>query len=395
MRLWYNTVMQKRKDGMKRVIVALDLSRKSRRDFLSGFFDQCGRRSEWGVRILQSSSELTPDVVRRWEKEGVDGVIVAEDGVAGTEAALVGSSVPAVFVGSRDNWLRRRERNAVFLRIDDEAIGVFAAERLMRLGAFRSAAFLAAGAGEYWSMLRGCGFRAVFERRNVPFFECGPEDDVGEFVNSLPKPAAVFAACDRIAHAAVSQLRDPQRVIPGSVALLGTDDDEMLCNSTRPRLSSIRPNHYREGVVAQRELESLMRARKERPAKNVLCGGCELVERESTVPVAPAAMLVSRAIEFISRQAVHGITPDDVAAHCGVSRRLLDLRFREQSPDTVGRMILSAKLEAARRIVESTGDRMVEIARQCGFANANHLKNAFVARFGVSMREWRAGVRPG
>lgn len=386
--------MQKRRDGKKRVIVALDLSRKSRRDFLAGFFDQCGRRSEWGVRILQSSFELTPEVVRRWEKDGVDGVIVAEDGVAGTDAALVGSSVPAVFVGSRDNWLRRRVRNAVFLRIDDEAIGAFAAERLMRLGAFRSAAFLAAGAGDYWSTLRRRGFRAVFERRNVPFFECGPEDDVVGFVNSLPKPSAVFAACDRIAHSAVSQLRNPQGMIPGSIALLGVDDDEILCNSTHPRLSSIRPNHYREGVVAQRELESLMRARKDRPAKKVLCGGCELVERESTAPMAPAAMLVSRAIEFISRQAVHGITPDDVAAHCGVSRRLLDLRFREQSPNTVGRMILSVKLDAARRMVEDTGDHMAEIARRCGFANANHLKNAFAARFGASMREWRAGKRP-
>ena len=39
--------------------------------------------------------------------------------------------------------------------------------------------------------------------------------------------------------------------------------------------------------------------------------------------------LIKRALKFISENAVKGIEPKDVAVHLGISRTLLDLRFRE------------------------------------------------------------------
>jgi LacI family transcriptional regulator len=302
-----------------------------------------------------------------------------------------------VIVGSRRNWLGGRRDNTVFLRIDDERLGEFAAERLSRLGAFNSAAFVPAAPGEFWGELRGRGFCAAMKKHklDVRVYRGDADGSIGGFIDRLPKPAAVFAASDKIAFSVVSALRNPGAVIPGRVVLLGVDNDELMCNSVTPRLSSINPDHYEEGAVAQRELALLMRARNPRPVKTILCGKMDLVSRESTVHLAPAAKILSRALDYILRHAVEGITPDMVAAHIGVSRRLLDLRFRELHPRTVAQSILDVKLEAVKRLLAETEMPIGDIAGKCGFANSNHLKNVFCSRFGVSMRTFRqsaAGV---
>jgi AraC-like DNA-binding protein len=242
---------------------------------------------------------------------------------------------------------------------------------------------------EQWSRL------VKKHKLDVRVYRGDADGSIGGFIDRLPKPAAVFAASDKIAFSVVSALRNPGAVIPGRVVLLGVDNDELMCNSVTPRLSSVNPDHYEEGAVAQRELALLMRARNPRPVKTILCGKMDLVSRESTVHLAPAAKILSRALDYILRHAVEGITPDMVAAHIGVSRRLLDLRFRELHPRTVAQSILDVKLEAVKRLLAETEMPIGDIAGKCGFANSNHLKNVFCSRFGVSMRTFRqsaAGV---
>ena len=376
------------------MVVVIDLAKVSRRDFLSGLFDRCNRHSEWNIRIVQEQTEFTSDAVQRWIRDGVDGVIALEDGMPGAEEALTDSGIPVVAVGTRANLNLQRRQNTTCLRIDDEKIGEFAASSLAELGSFNSVAFLPSGESALWSDLRGQGFVNAFLRRRVQavVYDERRDGSLGNFLESLNKPAAVLAACDHVAYVALGALEDSTSAVPGRIALLGVDNDELLCNSTRPRLSSIRPDHYEEGAIAQRELDSLMRARKPRPPKTILCSKMELFKRESIAPVVPAARLISTALDFIDRQATRGIVPADVAAHLGISRRLLDLRFRELHGKTVSQTILAVKLKAVREALETTSDRMSTIAKNCGFANPNHLKNVFKRNFGMGMREWRLNV---
>ena len=78
-----------------------------------------------------------------------------------------------------------------------------------------------------------------------------------------------------------------------------------------------------------------------------------------------------------------------MAEHLGVSRPLLDLRFRETQRYTVGQLITSTRLgEVARRLRE-TKLSISSIQELCGFRNANALKNLFKSRYGMSMRDYR------
>ena len=376
----------------RNVIISLNLSRASRRDVLSGIFDAINQLGDWNVRIIQSREELTAEVVRSWAAQDIDGAILAEVGLPDADAALVASQIPTVILGAHGTWLRQRRRKITFTRIDDLAIGTFAGRELMKLGSFASAAYLPSEDNGQWSRLRGRGFESVCRKNNLPVATFNPDngETAAEFLTRLAKPAVVFAACDRVILNALGTHPDASCGIPDRTVLLGVDDDKLLCESMRPRLSSIHPDHYGLGVRSARELDILMRKRQsDGPPKKVLCAKASLVIRETTVPVAPAARLVQRATDYIHRNACRGIRCGDVADYLKVSRRLLDLRFRQYANRSVADEILEAKLTAVKKALETTGDTLTAIAANCGFCNRNHLKNIFKAKTGLSLSEWR------
>ena len=376
----------------RNVVISLNLSRASRRDILSGIFDAINQLGDWNVRIIQSREELTAEAVRGWADQGVDGAILAETGLPDADAALIASQIPTVIVGAHGTWLRRRRHHITFTRIDDLAIGTFAGRELMKLGTFASAAYIPSEDDGQWSRLRGRGFESVCRKNGLPVatFNSGNGETAIEFLTRLAKPAVVFAACDRVILNALGTHPDTSCGIPDRTVLLGVDDDKLLCESMRPRLSSIHPDHYGLGVRSARELDILMRKRRtDGPPKKVLCAKASLVIRETTVPVAPAARLVQRAIDYIRRNACRGIKCNDVADNLKISRRLLDLRFRQYANRSVADEILETKLESVKHALESTTDSLAAIASNCGFCNRNHLKNIFKAKTGLTLSEWR------
>jgi AraC-like DNA-binding protein len=76
--------------------------------------------------------------------------------------------------------------------------------------------------------------------------------------------------------------------------------------------------------------------------------------------------------------------------HLGVSRRLLDLRFRQVCGKSVLEDILDVRLAEVKRMLNDTDRTIIQIGRDCGFNDPDNLKRLFRKRFGTSMREWRA-----
>lgn len=88
-----------------------------------------------------------------------------------------------------------------------------------------------------------------------------------------------------------------------------------------------------------------------------------------------------------------GIRPNDVIAHVGVSRSLLNLRFRQVCGKSINEDILDVRLAEVRRQLEKTGHTILQIGRDCGFNDPDHLKRIFKKRFGTSMRLYRNTYR--
>ena len=341
---------------------------------------------------------MEPKTVRKRLADGLDGIVILEDWNPQARKELETGSVAIVAIGAHAGWFAKRKDQIAFLRIDDEHIGASAAQYFSRLGSYNSYVFLPSDPQDLWSREREHGFRNALEKHHATpiTWSLDKHGELAGLLKRLEKPIAVFAACDRIAATALAELQGGWLPVPEQVAVLGVDDDRLICQSARPTLSSIRPGHYDEGVMAARKLNALMNARKPRPRQTILCTKTDLAERASTAFVAPAARLISTAREFIAENAVRGITPNDVAHHLGISRRLLDLRFEELTDVSVARMIRETKLKALKAELLKSSERLSVIGRRCGFANANYLKRIFLADTGLTMAEWRSrdGKKP-
>ena len=87
--------------------------------------------------------------------------------------------------------------------------------------------------------------------------------------------------------------------------------------------------------------------------------------------------------------ACDGIKPADVVSHVGVSRSLLDLRFRQVAGKSILEDILDVRFAEVRRQLKETDRTILQIGRDCGFNDPDNLKRLFHKRFGMSMREFR------
>jgi len=159
------------------------------------------------------------------------------------------------------------------------------------------------------------------------------------------------------------------------------DNDELLCNSSRPTLSSIQPDHEGLGRFGAEMLDCLMAGRKipKRIPTSVRSTG--VIERDSTRIVPPAGYIVREALAFIKSNATKGIGVDDVVRHLGVSRRLLYLRFRQMHGKSIHETILDTRLALARQKLAKTTLSLAQIATECGFGSANRLSHLFYERF--------------
>jgi len=282
--------------------------------------------------------------------------------------------------------------NIAVLHNDDVAIGQAAARLLRSRGAFRSYAFVSNGVQTFWSVYRERGFRLELARhRLIPcsFTRSGLE--FGEWLEALPKPTAVFASFDMVAAQVLESCKAMRLRVPEQVAVIGVDNDEVVCNAVRPTLSSVHPNHVELARRAAAELDRLMHGKRMSRPGPIMIPPLGVVERDSTRTVPPAGFLIREGLAYIRENAAKGIGVGDVARHLGVSESLARLRFRTIHGRSIIDEILDARLALVKKMLGDTSDSVGQIAARTGFSSACRLSHFFKMRTGVSPREWSAG----
>jgi transcriptional regulator GlxA family with amidase domain len=78
-----------------------------------------------------------------------------------------------------------------------------------------------------------------------------------------------------------------------------------------------------------------------------------------------------------------------LAERAGMSPRNFARRYRETRKRSPARTVESIRVDAARRALEETDDRIEDIARRCGFHSEEHLRAAFARHVGIAPREYR------
>lgn len=384
---------------IRKVAIVLRMSGAAGRDILSGIFRFTRANAHWQTRLFQMPDEFTTDRLETLLAEKYDGVIASEIATDDVDRRLARTGLPVAFIGEPTPALAQRTENLALIRNDDTRIGNLGARFLASLGNFRAYGFVPGVSNRHWSREREAGFCKELNSRGheatvfrSPADSAGSPEDLDalrRWLVTLPKPAAVMAAWDMRAVQTLQQATDAGFRVPQQVMLLGVDNDELLAEASDPPLTTIQPNHEKLGFVAARELARLM-SRRQHPV--TICVPAEpigIVERETTSTATPAAHILTRAMQYIRKHATEGIGANDVAKFLGVSRRLVELRFREFADETINEACVRIRLEAVKKILSTTNRPVKSIATACGFGNSSYLMTLFKRRFGLSMRDWR------
>lgn len=372
----------------KKVFIALKMSVIAGQEKLAGIFKYLNERYAgdvpWEIQLIRTSGELTGEVVERAISDGTGGFIVSIPDARDAVVPLAGISTPTIVVDVHCEALAKREKNIAFIRNSAPAIGSQAAHFLLRQGIARSYAFLHSRPVTDWSEARFMAFRNTLNDHGHwchELFDC-------EEIAGLKLPAAVLAANDDYAFDLMKTLAARQIEIPEQVAVLGVDNDTLICENARPRLSSIQPDFRHEGHLAAEMLDRMMDG-EEASSRTAVVGVNRIVQRESTAEQSHAGLLVQKALAYIDCHALDGIGVDDVVRHLKCSRRLADLRFRQLQGNSILQAIMEKRLDEVRRRLAGTREKIDSIAAACGFESPNYLKNLFKRRFAMSMSTFR------
>ena len=293
-------------------------------------------------------------------------------------------------------------RFAAEISCDNDSVARLAAEHLASRG-FRHFAF-AGGVGPHpWRSERREAFRREMRGRGFDpaVFTFGPAPGTAKesraerarleaWLRALPKPVGLFADCDLLALDLIDACRTAGLDVPSDVAVLGVDDDPLLCETASPTLSSVALDVEDAGFAAAAALDAAMRG-KPVADRRIRFGGVRVRARESTARFVGRDGLVAKANALV-REGIGGrISVAEMARTLGVSRRTLEARFKAETGVPIGESIIRARLEKARELLSGTALPHEEIADACGLSSASHMATLFRRRFGAPPSSFRAG----
>jgi len=360
-----------------KVVIVLRTHAAFQRRILEGIIDYVREHEAWEFFFEQNPDDLLPRLSRAAEASGV--IIQSRPEIEGALprdlhvpiVRLLGASPPGPAVIE-----------------DNRSIGRLAFEHLHQLG-FERVAFFARLDNPVFCA-RYEAFREAADQVGLACHDGTEVDDAhpGDWLASLPTPIGLFAANDSLALRAVNACNSRGIRVPESIAVLGVDDDELICNLATPSISSIDHGMRRLGYEASALLDRLM-AGEAPPDQPLVIQPVEVVQRQSTDTLAVADPDLREALRFIRRRACDGIRAADVLDHVPVSRRKLEMGFKRLLRRTVHEEITRVRLDRARRLLRETRLALPEIAAASGYRSAARLSEAFRRQFGQTPSAFR------
>ena len=379
-----------------RVALLVETSRKVGRDILRGVVRYERLHGPWGLHVMPGDLDQTLPAVRAWGGTGIIARISSPE-IAG---AILKSGLPTIAVDLgqaqllSDNPLSRLSE----LYVNSEAVGRMAAEHLLERQLLYCA-FVPEIENVLWSQRRERGFCERLAEAGLACTVYKPpprsqrdwgleQQRLAQWLQALPKPTGLFAAMDVRGRQVLDICLETGISVPEEIALIGVDNDELLCELSEPPMSSVALDAEQGGYEAAALLDGLMSGRLRRP-RRILIQPTHVAVRQSTDVLAVEDELVKRAVQFVRLHAGEAINVGTVIKHLGVSRRVLELRFRRAIDRSIHDEIMRVQLERVKMLLHETAWPLPRIAEASGFGDASYLVKVFRRYCGVTPNQFR------
>ena len=130
-----------------------------------------------------------------------------------------------------------------------------------------------------------------------------------------------------------------------------------------------------------------------KPKKTILVAPQAIVTRHSTEVLAIEDRAIASALRLIREHGGRGIRVEAIARQVGLSRSVLQRRFRAALKRSVHQEILNARIKRAQTLLTETDLSLTEVAERAGFRHQEYLGAVFKARVGSTPAQFRVRGR--
>lgn len=363
----------------KRIAILIEMAVGYREAILRGLWQYLQTRSDWVCQGMDPQLEEIA-LLHQWKPDGIiAGIHVLE---VGESLKKLGKPVVDVF-----NWFEFTDIAKV--SVDDEAVGRMAADHLLSRGfqtfgvvgrtstlcsREREAGFAAAIRGA------GCTYSAPGEV-TPPIswsaaFRLGADKTLLQWLRKLPRPAGIFAISDSWGVQVIETCRQAGIRVPDEIAVLGVDNDKLLCEIANPQMSSVASAPERVGYRAG-EIMAKMLSKKGPHVAATRVRPLHVIERQSTDILALRDADVLAALRFIRTNMHKSVSVTEVLRVVPLRRRTLERRFQAFVGRTILEEIRLARIARAKGLLLSTDLKLSAVAKRSGFGGAQQLCRVF------------------
>ena len=251
-----------------------------------------------------------------------------------------------------------------------------------------------------WSRERETGYRNRLLKEGIQVSSYTPEtvsshnfwfykpSPLLEWIKSLPKPVAIFTCDDSRSEHLVQAARLAGIRIPEDASVLGVDNDEIICTSSVPPLSSIAQDEENAGYLAAELLDRMIK-HKRIITEDIHVQPLRIITRQSTEMLAMNDDFVRKALIFIQDNLDNRINVHDVVREVPLSRRALEKRFFQATGRTIYQEIVHQRMQRVVKLLLESNLSITEIAVHCGYNDNKNLSRIFASIYGQTPLQYR------
>ena len=378
-----------------RLLFITDFTEQFAYRLLRGIYNYSQRTDQWVVCKMPPSykHQLGMEGVVAWAKEWRADVVIAQFDPEDDVSLFTENGIVAL----AQDFVRKFEV-IPNITADYDLTGSMAAEHFLAKG-FENFAFFGYN-GVCWSDERCEGFKSrlekagygnslyIYDRQNIDNLWYYDQSVLMDWLQSLPKPVAIMACDDTQGSILLQACNSCGLKIPFDVAVLGVDNDEILCNMSDPAMSSINVDIERGGYEVAAMVDRMVKDRSYK-GEDILLKPLRVVERVSSSVLATDDPAVLQAIRFICANVDHKVCVEDVLKHVPVSRRLLEQRFKNATGLTIYNYISKQRINRFAQLLLTSNDSISEIAERLDEFDTKSISRRFKDIKGCTPSEYR------
>lgn len=256
-----------------------------------------------------------------------------------------------------------------------------------------------------WGRERGEGFKKIVSNKGYEVYEFNNRkrvpsekwsfdvEQVSRWLLSLPKPIALFACDDYYALQITEVCKMYDISIPEEIAVLGVDNDKLLCNISDPQLSSIELDIENGGYEAGKLLHQFIEKKIIAPV-DIIIKPVRIVPRASTERFAVSDRHIEQLLQYIDNNYQNPLSVDELTQITPFSRRVLEKKFKRETGTSVYQYLLDLRIEKFADLLITTDLPLIEAATRSGFTDYKNISRIFTKAKEMTPLQYRKRFTP-